>query len=208
MGMKKLRAALLGIAAASILASGCSASDRGAGFDPDQNSIYVKKDGTVENAAVVYTDKDYYEKEGLKQEIEESIQASGQEISLVSCSVEKVGDQYQLKYILGYNSPEELLEFNQQIRNPDIQLSGFSTDSVADCLASGGLVDGSFVDLEGDPVETSDITSQSSWRVVQVQGEALIQTQGKIQYVSQGCRLQDSYRVVTPQEGVSYIVFN
>lgn len=220
----KRKAAFAAVLIAAVLAAGCSRGGSGQGFDPDQNSIYIKTDGTVENATVVYTQESYYEEEGLREEIQSRLlefnaqegsegQTENQEgqdplpAALVSCSVSQSQGQYQLKYILAYRSPDMLLAFNQMIRNPDIQITDLDVDTVEDCLAQGGLVGTSFLDGEGQPEELSRITSQGNLHAVTVQGSARIQTQGKIQYVSQGCQIQDEYTVQTPQEGVSYIIF-
>ena len=64
-----------------------------------------------------------------------------------------------------------------------------------------------FVDAKGNAVEAGKITSQSKLRVVSSQGPALIQTEGKVLYMSDGCTLVDEYTVQTPEEGSSFIIF-
>ena len=44
-------------------------------------------------------------------------------------------------------------------------------------------------------------------RQVSSQGPALIQTEGKVLYRSEGCTLVDEYTVQTPEEGSSFIIF-
>ncbi|EEG56361.1 hypothetical protein CLOSTASPAR_01551 [[Clostridium] asparagiforme DSM 15981] len=56
-------------------------------------------------------------------------------------------------------------------------------------------------------MEAGKITSQSKLRVVSSQGPALIQTEGKVLYMSDGCTLVDEYTVQTPEEGSGFIIF-
>ena len=67
--MKKISRYLLlaAVVMAVFAASGCARSDKGAVFDPDQSSIFVKKDGSVLSASVEHSDQNYYSEEELKK---------------------------------------------------------------------------------------------------------------------------------------------
>ena len=70
--MKKISRYLLlaAVVMAVFAASGCARSDKGAVFDPDQSSIFVKKDGSVLSASVEHSDQNYYSEEELKSFME------------------------------------------------------------------------------------------------------------------------------------------
>ena len=127
--------------------------------------------------------------------------------AIVSCKVEGADGAKTVKSIVEYSSPEMLLALAGEIRDGEIQLAALATDSVENRLAAGDLVGSTFVDAKGNAVEVGKITSQSKLRVVSSQGPALIQTEGKVLYRSEGCTLVDEYTVQTPEEGSSFIIF-
>ena len=53
-----------------LLICGCSGRAALSGFDPDQSSIFVKKDGSVLSASVEHSDQNYYSEEELKSFME------------------------------------------------------------------------------------------------------------------------------------------
>ena len=224
--MKKISRYLLlaAVVMAVFAASGCARSDKGAVFDPDQSSIFVKKDGSVLSASVEHSDQNYYSEEELKSFMEGRLSefnaAQGKEsaaynkegaeklpAAIVSCKVEGADGAKTVKSIVEYSSPEMLLALAGEIRDGEIQLAALATDSVENRLAAGDLVGSTFVDAKGNAVEAGQITSQSKLRVVSSQGPALIQTEGKVLYMSDGCTLVDEYTVQTPEEGSSFIIF-
>lgn len=224
--MKKISRVMLTVAVvmAMFVASGCARSGGGAEFDPAQSSIFIKKDGSVLSASVGHSEQNYYSEEELKgfmeTELAEFNASQGKEgaaynqegaeklpAAIVSCKVEGADGQKVVKAILEYSSPEMLLALAGENRDGDIKLNSLATDSVENRLAAGELVGSSFVDDKGKAVDAGKITSQSKLRVVSAQGPALIQTEGKVLYMSEGCTLADDYTVQTPEEGSSFIIF-
>ena len=217
--MKKISRVMLtgAVVMAMFVASGCARSGGGAEFDPAQSSIFIKKDGSVLSASVGHSEQNYYSEEELKgfmeTELAEFNASQGKEgaeklpAAIVSCKVEGADGQKVVKAILEYSSPEMLLALAGENRDGDIKLNSLATDSVENRLAAGELVGSSFVDDKGKAVDAGKITSQSKLRVVSAQGPALIQTEGKVLYMSEGCTLADDYTVQTPEEGSSFIIF-
>lgn len=134
--MKKISRYLLlaAVVMAVFAASGCARSDKGAVFDPDQSSIFVKKDGSVLSASVEHSDQNYYSEEELKSFMEGRLSefnaAQGKEsaaynkegaeklpAAIVSCKVEGADGAKTVKSIVEYSSPEMLLALAGEIRD-------------------------------------------------------------------------------------------
>ena len=145
--MKKISRYLLlaAVVMAVFAASGCARSDKGAVFDPDQSSIFVKKDGSVLSASVEHSDQNYYSEEELKSFMEGRLSefnaAQGKEsaaynkegaeklpAAIVSCKVEGADGAKTVKSIVEYSSPEMLLALAGEIRDGEIQLAALATD--------------------------------------------------------------------------------
>lgn len=223
--MKKINiaAVLFAVLLLAVTAAGCARSGSSE-FDPVQSSIFIKRDGSILSAVVEHAKQDYYTEDTLKHFVEGKVSefnaaqgkasaAYNQEgaeklpVAVVSCSLSAgQGDQI-LKYVLEYSSPDMLFAFTGVLRDEDMTLTSLATDSVENRLSKGDLVGDAFVDAQGRSVESSKVTSQSKLRVVVSQGAGIIQTEGKVLYMTKGCTLQDSCTVITPAEGISYIVF-
>lgn len=224
--MKKIRGkrALLAAALAAVLASGCGGRAGSAGFAPDESSVYIKKDGTIKSASVERSSNDYYTAEGLEEAAAQAVSAFNEEqagraqaksgegeeplpVEISQCTVKEQGGEQVLTCILDYDSADTFLAFNSRIQNPEAAFAALSTDSVENMVARGDLVGSDFVDARGREVESGKVTSQGSLRAVKVQGAGLFETEGKVMYATQGCSLTEDGGVLTPQEGVSYIIF-
>lgn len=224
--MKKIRGkrALLTAVLAAALTAGCGGRAGSAGFDPDESSVYIKKDGSIQSASVERSSNDYYTAEGLQEAVSQAVSAfnekqagraqaesgEGEEplpVEISQCAVESQGGEQVLTCILDYDSAATFLAFNSQIKNPEAAFLAFSTDSVENMVAKGDLVGSDFVDAKGRNVESGKVTSQGSLRAVKVQGTGLFETEGKVMYATQGCTMTEGGGVRTPEEGVSYIIF-
>lgn len=223
--MKKINVAavILAVLLSAAMTAGCARSSSSE-FDPVQNSVFIKQDGSILSATVEHTQQDYYTEENLKSFVEGKVSefnaAQGKEsaaynkegsdklpVALVSCSLSQGQGEQILKYVLEYSSADMMFAFTGTIRDEEMTLTSLATDSVENRLSKGDLVGDAFVDAKGQSVESSKVTSQSKLRVVVSEGPATIQTEGKVVYMTQGCTLQNAYTVTTSGEGVSYIVF-
>lgn len=216
--MKNRRVALAAVvAAAGLLAVGCG---KGAGgsdtWTANDNSIYVAKDMSVESA-LVYTSEqfnDLYKPDELSAYVEEAIADYTEEhgeggqtpVTLKSCSLEgRTGI-----LVFDYASPEEFVKFAQATGDDTHTVTSLTVRKVADELTAGGLTDVSTYRTPKDKtVEAGEVTKQSEYGVVAVEGAATIFTEGEIAYVSGGAgevQLKGSHTAVTT-EGKHYIIF-
>lgn len=209
------RAVLLA-ALSGFLLCGCSGRAALSGFDPAQSSIYIKKDGSVSSASVEQTKQNYYSQEDLEafavQKAEEFNESQGGKeeaspVSVASCTVEEGEEGQILTCILDYDSPESLIAFNQAIRNPEIAFASLETDTVSAMSQKEDFAQAVFTDAKGAGTELSKVTEKGDNRAVRIEGAGLVQTEGRILYTTQGCTLDGESAVQTPEEGVSYIIF-
>ena len=219
--MDRSAAVKVGLAAAlgGVLICGCSGRAPSGEFNPSESSIYIKEDGSVSSASVEKTDQDYYSAEDLTAFVQGKVdefngqQSAGADsqgegpVSVASCTVETGEGLSLVKCILNYDSPETLLAFNQEIRNPEIAFTELATDSVSVISQEEAFGQTAFTDSSGKAAELSKVTGKGDLRAVRLNGAGLVQTEGDILYMSQGCVLEEETVVRTPGEGVSYIIF-
>lgn len=216
---KAMLAAL--VTAAGLLAAGCGQSSGGGSetWAANDNSIYVAKDMSVESA-LVYTSEqfnDLYKQDELSAYVEQAIAdyaaengAAGGEgqapVTLKSCSLEgRTG-----VLVFDYASPEEFVKFAQATGDNTHTVTSLTVRKVSDELAAGGLTDASVYRTPRDKtVDSGEVTKQSDYGVVAVEGAATIFTEGEIAYVSGAAgevQLTGSHTAVTT-EGKHYIIF-
>lgn len=212
MGIRKeKRKLVIGIAAVMLLLSACGKASSNE-FTPNASSIYVKRDKTVKSALVEQYENEYYSEEELSQFLKDAVlsynnSVQGQENSpvvLESCSLA----DGTASAVFSYQSAEDFLKFAEAEQDTDNLLSEFYVMQVSDGFSAGLILDGTFVKAKDQKtVDAEKITRQSDLYMVAATGEALIQTEGKVQYVSEGCEVKDDFTVQTPKEGRSYIIF-
>lgn len=220
--MKKIKIALSCAVLCCLLITGCSdlggASARE--FKPVQSSIFVGRDGSIQSAVIeTYTEGDYDQAE--MQAMAESVlsahnlaqgaaEAGRNEegaaklpAAVKSCTV----GEGKAALIYEFASGSDLVKFARENDDETIQLEEISAFTVSEGLVQGSLLDGNFIKVkDGSSVSNDTVTSKSDWTAVAVTGPAVIVTEGKIQYVTQGVTVTDNFTVSTP-EGKSYIVF-
>ena len=218
--MKKCKAAWTAVIWSLVL-MGCGAQGKAGSWNADSNGIYVSKAMTVESAMVVTSmnSNDLYDQEELKAFVAETIVeyntaaggaaasensegAAKLPVALKSCTLE--GNTGVLAF--EYASAADFVKFSQESGDNTHTVTALSVKNLSDAQAAGELAEGKFVDIAGKAVETSDMTRQSKSIVVAAEGVAVIHTEGKITYVSEGITLNDSYTAVT-SEGTNYIIF-
>ena len=81
--------------------------------------------------------------------------------------------------------------------------------TVSDGITKGYLVGGEFTKVAGDSqkVPADEVMKQSKLYVAAVEGASLIQTDGEIQYISDGVTVAGTNMIQTPADQVSYVVF-
>lgn len=210
---------LMAAAVLSVIVSGCAKqggaeSDRE--FTPTESSVYVSRDGGFSSALVETYDKDYYDQAELQAFLEEAValynggnsgggeeseEASGP-VSLVSCTLQ----DGVASSVFKYSSADDLIQFSRESGDDSNSFTFLDTAAVSDGVVKGYIVDGTFVDASGAAVKNEDITKQSRLRVICAQGGGIIQTEGKVLYMTEGVTPVDEFTVSTPDEGKSYII--
>lgn len=218
--MKKVKIALA-TAVASILLFGCVGLGRASGtFSPDQSSVFAARDGGISSALVEACDKDYYDQGELESYARQAVIAynmahGGKEaaqneegaseklpVAIDSCTIEDgVG-----RLIFDYASGSDLVDFAKESGDTTNQIEKFEITTVADGLVQGKITDASFVKKDGSKISHDAITKQSSWHLVTAEGTATVQTEGKIEFMTEGVTLVDDHTATLPG-GKAYIVF-
>ncbi len=124
-------------------------------------------------------------------------------MSLVSCTLQ----DGVASSVFKYSSADDLIQFSRESGDDSNSFTFLDTAAVSDGVVKGYIVDGTFVDASGAAVKNEDITKQSKLRVICAQGGGIIQTEGKVLYMTEGVTPVDEFTVSTPDEGKSYIIF-
>lgn len=218
--MKKRRAAAL-VLALGLLLAGCGQKAKTGTWNANTNSIYVNHALEVASA-LVYTsenDNDTYNQDELKAYAEEAVvdynTANGQAeasansggaakppVALKSCTLEgKTGT-----LVFEYGSAEDFVKFARETGDNTHTVTALAVSTVADAMAAGIFNDVEFVNPSGKPVAQTDVTKQTGYYVVSVEGAAVVQVEGAVAFMTEGVSLRDSYTAVT-REGTNLIIF-
>ena len=192
----------------SLALSGCSGGTGKTAFAPTETSLYVTKEGTVTSADVETYENDYYSADELKAYAEEMLTAfesgnqsgdSDKKAEITECTV-KDGTA---KLLITFPDAEEYPDTES-----GIQIESLDVVSMADGVEKGYIIGSTFYKAGDGNTEVSavDITKQKKLYVACVKGSAKIQTDGAVQYVSEGVTLNGDV-AETPAGETSYIIF-
>lgn len=206
--MKKVRIAMAVLMTATLLFGCGSKSGATSTFAPTQNSIFVRRDGTVSSALVEVDDKSYYDQAELKTFIEEWITTYNTEqgssgVTLASCTL-KDG---MAAAVFDYASGADLCSFTQASDDQANQAGLLEVSTISDGLVQGKVSDGTWkAGKDGSSVSLDTVIKQGDLNLVTMDGAVTLQTEGKIQYYSGAVTMVDDF-TVTSTGGKSYIVF-
>ena len=187
-------------------------------FEPTEDSLYITGSGQVTSAAIETYEKDYYTEEGLKAFVEENLAAFNQDAASLAGDGEKAPAVLNActladgtaSLLIDFSSPAAYMEFMAAYPDEEsgIQVESLDVVSVQDGVEKGYIVGSNFYKAGDEKTEVSavDITKQKKFYVVCVTGSAKIQTDGAIQYVSEGVTLNGN-TAETPKGETSYIIF-
>ena len=213
--MKKKNVLIMAVSMAIL--TGCSGSSEQV-FAPTESSLYITGEGVVTSATVETYEEDYYSADELKAFAEEMLaefnssvaNASGEDgkaASVKECTMADV----VAKLLIDFQDAETYLTFMEQYPDEEsaIQLSSLDITTVSDGITKGYLVGGEFTKVAGDSqkVPADEVMKQSKLYVAAVEGASLIQTDGEIQYISDGVTVAGTNMIQTPADQVSYVVF-
>ncbi|MBS6644226.1 MAG: hypothetical protein KH366_11680 [Clostridiaceae bacterium] len=218
--MKKVKIALAASALAVILAACGGKQGSTSTFSPDQDSIFVSREGSFSSSLVETYDSANYTQEKFQTFVDDivssynegkgagalSANAEGQAklpVAVKSCILEGGA----AKIIFDYASGADLIEFAKDQQDADNLAEGLEFGKASTFLNQGALMEAVFVTpKDGTNVKPEKLVKAGESSCVAVDGAVTIQTEGKIQYVSKGVSLQDDFTAKTP-EGRSYIIF-
>lgn len=208
--MKKAAAAGLLMLTATLL-YGCGGQAGTEDFQPDSSSIYVSKDGEVLSALVETYEQGDYDTESLKTFLDGEISSYIQEhpaqeetpaVALKECSVENG----KMTAVFEYASPEDMIAFSQAQEDGSMGLTSMEVTDVEKAFSEGQVM-GTFVDAADKEVSLTDVMKEDKAVAVITEGEGLIETEGKILFVSQGTQVDPSGNKAAVSGGQSYIIF-
>lgn len=195
MEKKKL---LLAAVCLSLVFTGC-----GMAKEVDTTTVFVKKDGAVEENIVTDFDKEYYSVDGLQQalagEISEYNQKAGAD-SVALDSVDQSEENNRVMVKISYADGDHYSKMHNQV---------FFCGTVSDAY-NAGYTFVPVIDQEtGASVSETDILELGSSKVVISEENVNINVAGTITHVSEGVNLMDKKTAILPEDGekLSYIIY-
>ncbi|MBQ5868392.1 MAG: hypothetical protein IIW68_03590 [Lachnospiraceae bacterium] len=204
----------MGVAFAASILTACSGQSAPA-FAPTESSLYITSEGTVTSATVETYEADYYSADELKAFIEEVLadfNAAGGDSTAKSASVKEctLADG-TAKLLIDFKSADAYLDCMEQYPDEEspIQVTDLDITTVSDGVTKGYLVGKTFTKLgkEQTTAAADEVMKQSKLYVAAIDGAALLQTDGVIQYISEGVSVVGTNLIQTPENEVSYVVF-
>lgn len=218
--MKKIRIALA-VSVLTVILSACGGKQGGTStFSPNQDSIFVSRDGNFSSSLVETYDTGAYTQEKFQAFVDDIVssynESKGAAASAantegaaklpVAVSSATVGNGSAV-ILFDYASGADLIDFARAQQDEDNQAEGLEFGKTSDFLNQGRLNDAVFVKAkDGSMAKPESIKKSGEDSCLAVDGPVTIQTEGQIRYVTQGVTVQDDFTVKTP-EGRSYIIF-
>ena len=207
--MKRIMAMLMSV----VLTLGLTACGHTVGdveLEAGQSAIYIQKDGMVSYAVSESFDKDYYDKDELKKEIEAEIKAYNASsdasvddaITLDSFSVSKKVATLSLDFTTTYDLLNYMLNDNR-VEKDKFYIG--TIDSNDDCKISGNFVEPG----KKDKIKAKTIKSMTDSNILIVDEQYKVQVEGNVLYTSDNCKIDDDGIVTTAKsdDELSYIVY-
>ena len=199
----KWRAYLLtGCLLTGIWMTGC-ASGGGSTFPPSQSLIYVDDEGTLYTSLV-----ETYDSADTSYDVQELRQMAEQEageytgVTLFDCTME----DGMARVIYQYTDGDALVQFTSGTQDEANQVNSITAMTGMEGLAVQTAQDSVWKDVKkGQEIDREKIMRQNKLRMVSVDGDAIIQTDGAICYYSGEVTLVDTN--VAEVKGQTYLVY-
>lgn len=186
---------LLISAVCAMILSGCSMK-----YSAEENAVYVNKNGEVVSAIVESFDKEYYDAEELQDMLEQSVVEYNAENGKNSIEVDSFKlDNGVLKVIMNYLTWADYSNFNE------VQ---FFAGELSDIQGKNYGKNISFISRDGSETVAFE-TIEGDYRVVLVEEKIVVQTAGKIAYVSENMSVEGDKlaRLKEDAAGIGYIIY-
>lgn len=201
---------LAAVSLTAVLTTACARGPQSAAFTPTESSLYITSEGTITSATIETYTNDYYTEEELKSSVEEALAAfnasqpsSGNNAATINTCTLSNGTATLL---IDFRDPSAYLAFMAEYpdEESEIQIKSIQITDAASC----SYAETSFKSPDGKKENSAgELKTQTKLYTAAVEGPAFIQTDGAIQYISDGVTLVGENQVRTPADGVSYIVF-
>lgn len=171
---------LLSLALAAFLLGGCSSTG-----NIEQNTIVVKKDGTVLGAILEDFSDSKYVSDELKAMLEEEISAYNSQAGegKITLDTYEITEDKKVKIIMNYASCEDYAGFNDEI---------MFTGMISEAYEAGyEFADMESVTGDGAFLGKADVLEKGSMKIVIFSEPVHVRVNGKISYVSAGVSLVD-----------------
>lgn len=186
---------LLISAVCAMILSGCSMK-----YSAEENAVYVNKNGEVVSAIVESFDKEYYDADELQDMLEQSVVEYNAENGKNSIEVDSFKlDNGVLKVIMNYLTWADYSNFNE------VQ---FFAGELSDIQGKNYGKNISFISRDGSETVAFE-TIEGDYRVVLVEEKIVVQTAGKIAYVSENMSVEGDKlaRLKEDAAGIGYIIY-
>ena len=180
-------------------------------FEPTEDSLYITGSGQVTSAAI-----ETYE-EGLKAFVEENLAAFNQDAASLAGDGEKAPAVLNActlvdgtaSLLIDFSSPAAYMEFMAAYPDEEsgVQVKALSILSMEEAELGDVSLTAAAGKEKGTAVPADQVKKKSKFHVAVVEGPALLETDGAIQYISDGVTLTGENGARTPDGGVSYIIF-
>lgn len=206
--MKKARI-ILAVMIAGAMLSGCAGRGSSTStFSPEQSSIFVARDGSISSALVETYTNDYYDQEELRASIEASVADFSAElgrtpVTLSSCTL---GNGRAIA-LFEYESGADLCAFGKATEDEVNILETLEFTTVEKGQMADGMSNVEWKKAkDGSAVSAETVTKKGAVHLVYLDGNAMVQTEGKIQFYSGNVSLKDGFTAVV-SGGQAYLAF-
>ena len=180
------------VLAAGMLLAGC-----GGKFEPTESTVHITSKGTVQSAIMESFDKAYYNFTELSEDVEKEVKAYCLDKNSEAVTVESLTEEgEQVTLIMNYETVEDYAEFNEVLL-----FEGTYAEAV-----KKGLVPEELYDAEGNSVDVRE-DRLGEYQVIVTEESICIQTNGKIQYVSDNVTIVDKKLARALEAGKTHPAF-
>lgn len=164
------------------------------------DTLYIKKNGEVEEASFGMFDKEYYNAEELKKFAEEEVRNYNYSIVKEAVALNKVEvqDNVAIAY-LTYVSLDDYIAFNEM---------DMFAGTVKKAMDAEYDFDTNFVTFDkGEEVNIVEVTEAGDNKILIVDASMDVRIDGKICYISSNVQKKDKKNVTITQGSLSYIIY-